>query len=71
MGTPREPEPVKLFVGLLACDEELFPSVEAELGALFGPLDWVSRTVPWSVTDYYEREMGSALLRRTSAILGS
>ena len=64
MGTPREPEPVKLFVGLLACDEELFPSVEAELVRLFGPVDSMSRTVSWSVTDYYEREMGSGLLRR-------
>ena len=64
MGTPREPKPVKLFVALLACHEELFPSVAGGLSALFGPIDSASQTVPWSVTDYYEREMGSGLLRR-------
>ena len=64
MGTPKEPKPVKLFVALLACDEGLFPSVEVELRALFGPIDLASRIAPWSVTYYYESEMGSGLFRR-------
>ena len=64
MGTPGEPKPVKLFVALLASDKDLFASVEKELGALFGPIESAGAIVPWSVTDYYEREMGPGLLRR-------
>jgi uncharacterized protein DUF4416 len=64
MGTPGEPKPVKLFAALLACEEELFPPVESDLSALFGPIDSGSEILSWSVSDYYEREMGPGLLRR-------
>ncbi len=64
MGTPREPNPVKLFVGLLCNDESLFPTVEAALSFHFGPIDWASAILPWTVTDFYEKEMGPGLLRR-------
>lgn len=64
MGTPREPKPVKLFVALLSRHEELFSSVEGDLKALFGSIDSASGPLPWAVTDYYEKEMGSGLLRR-------
>ncbi|MBI2538314.1 MAG: DUF4416 family protein [Deltaproteobacteria bacterium] len=64
MGFPKEPTPVKLFVALLTRHQELFPAVEAELAALFGPADSVSASLPWAVSDYYEKEMGSALLRK-------
>lgn len=64
MGTPRAPQPVKLFAGLLANSAELFPPVEDELAALWGPIDSASEIVPWTLTDYYEKEMGPGLLRR-------
>jgi hypothetical protein len=64
MGIPREPKPVKLFAALLSSAEELLPSAVGELEALFGSIDSTSRSLPWSVTGYYEREMGSGLLRQ-------
>lgn len=64
MGIPKEPKPVKLFVALLANREDLFRSVEDELRILFGPVDSVSRTLPWNITRYYEEEMGAGLMRR-------
>ncbi len=64
MGRPGEPKPVKLFVALLSRHEELFPLVERELTALFGPTDSACGSLPWAVTDYYAKEMGAGLLRR-------
>lgn len=64
MGTPKDPKPVKLFAALLSRREELFPEVEKRLTTLFGPADSASRSLPWTVSDYYEKEMGSGLLRK-------
>lgn len=64
MGTPKEPQPVKLFVALLSHHEELFPSVERNLTTLFGSIESSSGPFPWTATDYYEEEMGPELQRR-------
>ncbi|TAK09401.1 DUF4416 family protein [bacterium] len=64
MGRPGEPKPVKLFVALLSRHEDHFPLVEKELTALFGPTDSACGSLPWAVTDYYEKEMGTGLFRR-------
>jgi len=64
MGIPKEPQPVKLFVALLSGQADLFLEAEKGLAALFGPVDCASASLPWSLTDYYEKEMGSGLLRR-------
>ncbi len=64
MGTPREPKPVKYFAGLLAADETLLVGVEAELAAFLGPIDGRSEILPWTVSRFYEKEMGTGLLRR-------
>jgi len=64
MGRPVEPKPVKLFVALLSRHEDHFPLVEKELTALFGPTDSACGSLPWAVTDYYEKEMGTGLFRR-------
>lgn len=61
---PKEPKPVKLFAALLSNHGELFPSVEGDLKTLFGSLDSARGPSPWEVTDYYEEEMGSGLLRK-------
>jgi hypothetical protein len=63
MGVPSEPQPVKLFVALLSGQADLFLEAERELAALFGSVDSASASLPWSLTDYYEKEMGSGLLR--------
>lgn len=64
MGTPREPAPVKIFAGLLCNDPSLFPLVQEELAARIGPVDCATPILPWKVTAFYEKEMGSGLLRR-------
>jgi len=64
MGTPHEPRPVKLFIALLAAHDDLFPPVERDLGNLFGAIDAASAILAWSVSDYYESEMGRGLRRR-------
>jgi len=64
MGIPREPKPVKLFVGLLCNHESLFPVVEEALTKRFGPIQLASPPTPWEATDFYEKEMGPKLLRK-------
>jgi Domain of unknown function (DUF4416) len=64
MGIPREPKPVKYFAGLLGGDEKLLVGVEVELRALLGPIDCRSEIAPWTVSRFYEKEMGAGLLRR-------
>ncbi len=64
MGTSREPISAKLFAALLCNHELLFPLVEGELKALFGSIDTSSAIHQWTVSSYYEKEMGPGLLRR-------
>jgi len=55
---------VKLFVVTLHHDSAILESATSELIKLFGPIDWQSDDFQFDVTDYYEKEMGSKLLRR-------
>lgn len=55
---------VKLFAALLLAGDELWGPLEIELGRAFGKIDLKSRALPWSVSPYYEREMGNGLVRR-------
>lgn len=64
MGSPREPNPVKLFVALLCNDKTLVAPVEANLSDIFGAIDWASDLLPWTVTNYYREEMGPKLQRK-------
>jgi hypothetical protein len=64
MGTARDPRPAKYFVGLLSSDIQLFNSVETDLTAILGAIDCRSETLPWNVSRFYEKEMGTGLLRR-------
>jgi hypothetical protein len=56
--------PVKLFVVTLHRNAESLQSATSDLTKLFGPIDWQSEDFPFDVTNYYEKEMGSELLRR-------
>jgi len=56
--------PVKLFVVTLHRDPAILKSTTLELIETFGPIDWQSEDFTFDVTDYYEKEMGSELLRR-------
>lgn len=64
MGTPREPAAVKYFTALLAADAALLVNVEDHLTAILGTIDLRSEIVPWTISNYYEQEMGPELLRR-------
>ncbi len=64
MGVPREPQPAKYFVALLSSAEEYLNGIETDLTTAFGAIDSRSQTLPWTVSRFYEAEMGPALLRR-------
>lgn len=64
MGIASEPKPAKYFVALLFSDSELLTMVEAELCAIMGAIDGRSEDTPWTVSRFYDNEMGPALLRR-------
>jgi hypothetical protein len=58
------PKPVKLFVGILSCDEEFLADVERLLVARFGEVDIKSEVIPFTFTDYYTKEMGANISRQ-------
>jgi hypothetical protein len=64
MGIPTPPQPVKLFVALLAADPDLFGITARHLQCSYGPMDLESAVFPWNTTDYYREEMGENLLRK-------
>ncbi len=64
MGDAHNPLPVKLFFGMLTPELSLFDTCIDILSSQFGPLDYLSDTWPWDMTDYYRTEMGTGILRR-------
>jgi hypothetical protein len=64
MGIPREPTPAKYLVALLSAEANLLATVESDLTALLGAIDARSEILPWSVSRYYQEEMGAGLFRR-------
>lgn len=63
MAPIREPEKVKLILGLLSAFPAAFSAAEPDLVAAFGPCDLRSEVLPHDFTDYYRDEMGHPLLR--------
>jgi len=63
LAEPKEPRPVKLFVGVLYADEGALAKARGRLEETFGPIDFASLPCPFGVTDYYEKEMGPDLKR--------
>jgi hypothetical protein len=64
MGEIKKHPPVKLIMGMIAADANLFSSVEAPLSQKFGPVDFRSDAMPFDYTDYYSKEMGAHLMRK-------
>ena len=64
MGTAREPKPAKYFVALLSSDADLLDRIESELSSVLSGIDERSEPVSWTVSNFYEKEMGPGLLRR-------
>ena len=63
MGTPKEPKPVKLFMSLIAMENDIFLQGVKDLRSSFGETDSVSERFPFDFTDYYTVEMGKPLFR--------
>lgn len=64
MGSPRNPRPVKLFIGMLSGDPSLLDLCTGILLKAYGPVDMETQAAEWAFTDYYTDEMGSGLLRK-------
>jgi hypothetical protein len=63
MGKPKEPEPAKLFVSLIASGDDIFHQGVKDLHSTFGETDTISERFPFDFTDYYTNEMGKPLFR--------
>jgi hypothetical protein len=64
MSDPQLPEPVKLIASLFSGDGDLIGDVLRALSERFGRADFISAPVPFTYTDYYEKEFGPSLIRR-------
>jgi hypothetical protein len=60
----RQPEPVKLIVGILAADEDCRARAIQGLSTELGPIDLMSQVWPFTQTHYYDQEIGSDILRQ-------
>jgi hypothetical protein len=67
MSVPVPSRPAKLLVGFFLARQTLAGTIMERLEDLFGPIDLVSRWLPFDYTDYYTREMGAPLYRRMAA----
>lgn len=63
MGVPKPAKPVKLVCGILARKELDRNDVESALESRFGPIDLRSERHGFTVSSYYESEMGPNLQR--------
>lgn len=63
MGTPVDPKPVRFFVSLICQETVQMPEIENKLFSFFGETLLRTEPAPFLHTAYYEREMGSGLLR--------
>lgn len=64
MGQPSEPEPVKLFVGVMSSRREILSAIETDLSDNWGMIEERSATFSFDYTDYYDSEMGDGLVKR-------
>jgi len=64
MARPVEPSAVKLICGMIAAEVSLFDPAVDLLTTAFGSVDIVSQIMPFDLTDYYNRQMGSPLYRK-------
>ena len=61
---PQPPEPVKLFTGLLYAQDSILDEVFRGLESRFSRIDYKSPRYEFSMTDYYDAEMGLPIYRR-------
>jgi len=66
---PTEPEPVKLFAGILYADEAPLEKVANLLVKKFGKIDYKSPEFEFTISDYYKEEMGWPIFRKFISFL--
>ncbi|MEE9504469.1 MAG: DUF4416 family protein [Thermodesulfobacteriota bacterium] len=64
MSNPSPPRPVKLIISLILKDKALFARIADKLPGTYGRIDFLSTFIPFTFTDYYQKEMGNELTRR-------
>ena len=64
MGTPAKPEPVKLVCAIMGQDESILEVGRKLLAGRFGALELSGPVFDFSFSTYYEREMGTGLVKQ-------
>jgi len=64
MGKVKQPDKVKLIIGMISNDIKLFLKLEELLSKQYGYIDLKSSMMKFSHTDYYSKEMGKNLKRK-------
>lgn len=68
MWTLKEPNHVKLIVGILAANHQCLHTAAEALTDKFGTADLMSEVWPFDKTDYYKDQMGPRILRQFVSI---
>jgi hypothetical protein len=63
MGKAKEAKRAKLFMSLIASDDEILQQGLNDLRSAFGEIDFTSERLRFDFTDYYTKEMGGNLFR--------
>lgn len=64
MGAINISPPVKLIIGFIFSEGNVLENTLRILKRRFGPTDYESQIMPFTHTDYYDREMGKGLKRK-------
>ena len=64
MGKIKRHQPVKLIIGFIYKEDDIFNKAKAILEKWFGKIDYESQALAFIHTDYYETEFGKNLKRK-------
>jgi len=64
----KEPNPVKLIIGILAANYHCLHTATDALSNEFGKVDFTSEVWPFDKTDYYKDQIGPRILRQFVSI---
>lgn len=62
-GKKQDVVPVNLLLGILTARPQLLDETIQEIVKILGPFDFRSEWFPFTVTDYYDQELGSPIFR--------
>ena len=70
MGVAQPFCPAKLFIGAIYADEAIYQLAKEDIINIFGETDLETDPFSFSMTDYYQAEMGDILFKRFLSIRG-